>query len=58
MFGIPEHKTETLKLVHHIMGLYQGTIMNVKCLLETGGGTKTYEKVCVWPFKTISEFLN
>lgn len=40
---------EPLALVHHNMGLYQGTIMNVKCLLETGGGgggggTKTWEK--------------
>ena len=33
-------KLEPLKLVHHIMGLYQGTIINLKCLFETGGGNK------------------
>lgn len=36
-------KLEPIKLVHH-MGLYQGTIINVKCLFETGGG-KTHGKV-------------
>lgn len=48
---ICDTKMEPLKLVHHIMGLYQGTIMNVKCLLETGGGKKKkIKKIWVWPF--------
>lgn len=39
MSGTLEHKTPPIEMVRHIMDFYQGTIMNVKCLVETGGGS-------------------